>query len=410
MNLVWQNGGKSKRYGANIRFYQYGKDVVAYTYWAGYSYDSDDISDPIGYGVKGESVGVTNVANTSSVAIRNLNVRFRPKNHIVGDYKPCIVKEDGWMKLWSDVDLAKATLGPVLMGGQSLGSKWNMASNYNRSVSSDIVTSYYQYKNGSELFTIGFSMQQQSSDIYAKISNARYNSGKPLGELVTGDYQVCVTNIVDGKSTAKHRTLAICHLTAEYPVKKRHIVTVGDNFNPGCSPVRLEDIKFSIEPSAGNSLPIDVPVCGCGVIGASGEGEVKLGVDLPDTIGLDVDSGAVAIDDSRTIGGKVNVAEGAALKFVLATGVRPSLEARFFNIEAGAEIALTSESYVAGISKDGETFKLVIGCNYADYAIQGVNLTTSGLSGVRKARLFVDEDGDIAVEIKPKTAFQILVR
>jgi hypothetical protein len=29
---------------------------------------------------------------------------------------------------------------------------------------------------------------------------------------------------------------------------------------------------------------------------------------------------------------------------------------------------------------------------------------------VRKARLFVDEDGDIAVEIKPKTAFQILVR
>ena len=253
-------------------------------------------------------------------------------------------------------------------------------------------------------------MQQQSSDIYAKISNARYNSGKPLGELVTGDYQVCVTNIVDGKSTAKHRTLAICHLTAEYPVKKRHIVTVGDNFNPGCSPVRLEDIKLSIEPSAGNSLPIDVPVCGCGVIGASGEGEVKLGVDLPDTIGLDVDSGAVAIDDSRTIGGKVNVAEGAALKFVLATGVRPSLEARFFNIEAGAEIALTSESYVAGISKDGETFKLITGCNYADYAIQGVNLTTSGLSGVRKARLFVDEYGDIAVEIKPKTAFQILVR
>lgn len=419
MNLVWQNSGKSKRYGANIRFRQYGADVVAYTHWAGYSYDTDDISDPIGDGIKGASPGVTNVANTSRIAIRNLNVRFRPKNHIVGDYKPCVVKEDGWVKLWSDVDLAKATFGPVLMGGKSLDSIWNMASNYNRSVSSDIVTSYYQYKKGGELFTIGFSMQQQSTDVYAKILSARYSANKPLGELCTGDYRTVVTNIVDGSApmvtensgtTYTPKTLAICHLTAEYPVKKRHIVTVGDNFNPGCSPVRLEDIKLSIEPSAGNALSIDVPVRGCGVIGVSGGGEVKLGVDLPDTIGLDVDSGTVAIDDSRTIGGKVNVADGAALKFVLATGVRPALSAQFFNIEPGAEIVLASESRVTDIPQEGELFKLVTGCNYADYSFRDVACTVSGLLNLRKARLFVDEDGDIAVEIKPKMTLRITVR
>ena len=410
MNLVWLDNSISKRYGANIRFRQYGSDVVAYTHWAGYSYDSDDISAPFGYGVKGAEIGVTNAPNTSLLAIRNLNVRFRPKNHVVGDYDSCVLKEDGWVKIWSDVDLAKATLGPAFMGGQSLGSKWNMASNYNRSVSSDTVTSYYQYKYGSELFTVGFSMQQQSADVYAKILNARYNSGKPLGELVTGNYEVCVTNIVDGKSTAKHRTVAICHLTAEYPVKKRHTVAVGDNFNTGFSPVRLEDIKLAIEPSAGNSSLIDVPIRGCGVIAAGGEGEVKLGVDLPDTIGLDVDSGALAIEAPRIVGGKVNISNGTALKFVLATGVRPVLSAQFFNIEPGAEIVLASESRVADIPQEGETFKLVTGCNYTDYSFQDVACTMSGKLNLRKARLFVDEDGDIAVEIKPTMALRITVR
>ena len=412
MNLVWQNPGKSWRIASNIRFRQYGADVFAYAFWAGYSYDSDDISDPIGYGVKGAQVAVTNEPNTTGLAIRNLKVRFRPKTRIVGDYEPCVVKEDGWVKIWPDLDISKATFGPAFMGGASANSTWNVASNYNRSVASGITTSYYQwYKSGSsELYTIGFLMQQQASDVYAKILNARYNAKWQLGDLATGNYQTAVTNIVDGKDSTMHRTLAICHLTAEYPAKKRHTVTVGDNFDPGCVPVRLEDMKLALAPSAGNSLPLDFAVRGYGVVGASGEGEVRLGMDLPETVSLDVDSGAVVIDASRRVGGKVNVAEGAALKFVLATGVRPSLEARFFNIEAGAEIALTSESYVAGISKDGETFKLVTGCHYADYAIQGVNLTTSGLSWVRKARLFVDEDGDIAVEITPKTAFQILVR
>jgi hypothetical protein len=231
-----------------------------------------------------------------------------------------------------------------------------------------------------------------------------------LGELVTGNYEVCVTNIVDGKSTAKHRTVAICHLTAEYPVKKRHTVAVGDNFNTGCSPVRLEDIKLAIEPSAGNSSLIDVPIRGCGVIAAGGEGEVKLGVDLPDTIGIDVDSGALAIEAPRIVGGKVNISNGTALKFVLATGVRPVLSAQFFNIEPGAEIVLASESRVADIPQEGETFKLVTGCNYTDYSFQDVACTMSGKLNLRKARLFVDQDGDIAVEIKPTMALRITVR
>ena len=118
--------------------------MFAYAFWAGYSYDSDDISAPIGYGVKGAQVAVTNEPNTTGLAIRNLKVRFRPKTRIVGDYEHCIIKEDGWVKIWPDLDISKAVLGTALMGGASANSTWNVASNYNRSVESDITTSYYQ--------------------------------------------------------------------------------------------------------------------------------------------------------------------------------------------------------------------------------------------------------------------------
>lgn len=163
MNLVWQSPGKTKRIAANVRFRQHASDVLAYVYWAGHSYDSDDISAPIGLGIKGSSLGVTNAPNTSAVAIRNLNVRFRPKTRIVGDYEPCIVKEDGWVRIWSDLDISKASLGPALMGGGSLGSKWNIASNYNRSVSSDVTKSYYQWKKAAPLNFIQLVLRCSSS-------------------------------------------------------------------------------------------------------------------------------------------------------------------------------------------------------------------------------------------------------
>ena len=420
MNLVWQNADKSHRLAANVRFRQYGADVVAYVPWAGHSYDTNDISAPIGSGIIGEALGVTNEPNTAAIAIRNLNVRFRPRTRIVGDYAPCVTKEDGWVKIWPDVDVSKAIVGPALMGGASVGSVWNVASNYNRSGSANSTTNYYQwYSQGkSELYTIGFAMQQQADGVYARILNARYNSGVQPGTSATADYRTVVTNIVNGQAptvtengtTYTPRTLAICHLTAEYPAKKRHTVTVGDNFDPGCSPVRLEDMKLALSPSSGNSIPVDFDVRGCGVLGASGQGEVKLDVNLPDAVALDVDSGAAVIAAPRTVGGKVNVASGAALKFVLATGVRPVLSAQFFNIEPGAEIVLASESRVTDIPQEGESFKLVTGCNYTDYSFQDVTCTVSGLLNLRKARLFVDEDGDIAVEIKPKTALRITVR
>ena len=145
------------------------------------------------------------------------------------------------------------------------------------------------------------------------------------------------------------------------------------------------------------------------MIGVSGEGAVNLTADLPDNVGLDVDSGTAVIRASRTVGGLVNVASGAALEFVLADGSRPSLAARSFSIESGAKIVVSADGRVTDIPEAGETFKVITGCKYADYAFDGVTCRVAGTLFC-SARILVDEDGDIAVTIKPKKGFMLTVQ
>ena len=416
LNLIRKIG--TRRIGANIRFNQSSADVQVCTLWAGHSYDDKEIEAPFGSGIIGVELGVTNEANTSRIAIRNLKVRFRPAARIVGDHEDCIVKEDGWTKLWPGVTLRDVTLGPALMGGYSLDSTWNVASNYLRTVGTYTDQSFYQYyaSSGSTLYTIRFLMQQQFGDVYAKVASARYNTKSPTTDyppgtsVGTGDYQTTVTNIVNGRA-ASGKTLAICHMTADLPVRKRHTVTVGDGFAPGLSPIRLDSMKLALAPSANASLPFESVVCGCGAIGVSGAGSVALKVNLPGTIGLEVDSGMAVIDAPRTAGGLVNVAAGASLAFVLADGSRPSLAARSFSMEAGSSIVLSSDTRVTDMPNEGETFKVVTGCSYADYALDGVICRTSGLLDMCKiTRLFVDEDGDIAVTVKPRKGLLLTIQ
>ena len=406
----------SRRFGANIRFYQNAADVQVRVAWAGHSYDNKTVEEPFGSGIIGGELGVTNEPNTAKIAIRNLKVRFRPTSRIVGDYGSCIMKTDGWTKIWPGVNLAESMFGPALMGGYSLDSIWNVASNYLRTAGTYTDQSYYQfyYTGNSSLYSIRFLMQQQFGDVYAKVASARYNTSAtayPPGTNVgTADYQTTVTNIVDGRA-ASGKTLAICHMTADYPARKRHTVTVGDDFAPGLSPILLDSVKLALAPSADTSLPFESVVRGCGTIAASGVGSIALKVDLPGTVGLEVDSGTATIDAPRTVGGLVNVAAGATLEFVLANGSRPALAAGSFSMEPGASIVLAADTRITDIPSGGETFKVVTGCNYADYALEGVTCRTSGLMDDCKViQLFVDEDGDIAVTVKPQRGFLLTIQ
>ena len=410
-NLVWR--GSQRRVGANIRFYQNVSDVEVRAAWAGHSYDDKAADEPFGSGVIGVELGVTNETNTGKIAIRNLKVNFRPTARIVGDFEPCIMKEDGWVKIWPGVNLSDIAFGPALMGGYSANSTWNVVSNYLRTTTTYANQSYYQwYKaSNSELYSIRFLMQQQVDDVYAKIASARYTSGKHLGDDPgTGNYQTAVTNTVDGKSSSMNRTVAICHMTADLPARKRHTVTVGDDFDPGFSPIRLDSMKLALAPSANYSLSFGSVVHGCGVIGVSGAGAVTLAADLSGTVGLDVDSGTAVIDASRTVGGLVNVAPGATLKFMLANGSRPALSAMAFSVEPGASVVLSADTIVTDVPDDGETFKLVTGCNYVDYALDGVICGTAGGLAGCTAKLLVDEDGDIAAFLRPKRGLMLLVK
>lgn len=419
MNLMFKTG--TRRIGACIRFYQNGAQVETSAYWAGHSYDDAALDAPFGPkpvaegGAIGASLGVTTEPGTTSVAVRNLKVWFRPSTRIVGLYEPCIVREDGWVKLWDNVDLTDATLGQALMGGKSLGSKWHVASNYLRTAQASATQSYYQALNGNTLYSIRFLMQQQFGDIYGKLASARYDwSGTgayrpgsiPGGE---GDRDTAVTNVVDSAVPGFTHTLAIRDFSIDYPAKRRHTVAVASDFNPGLSPLRLRDVKLALSPAAGETITFDHVVHGCGIVGVSGAGRVALATDLPSNVGLDVDSGTALVDSARTVGGSVRVNAGAKLEFRIATGLRPVLHAESFSIEPGAEVVVSTQSNVSDINGDSDSFKIVTGCGWAEYALEGV---TCGVAGdfLSSATLSVDEQGDIVATVRPRKGTVVMFR
>ena len=419
MNLMFKTG--TRRIGACIRFYQNGAQVETCAHWAGHSYDDAALEAPFGPksvaegGAIGASLGVATEPGTSSVAVRNLKVRFRPSTRIVGLYEPCVVKEDGWVKLWDDVSLADATLGPAIMGGHSLDSKWVVASNYLRMAQLSATQSYYQTLKGNTLYSIRFLMQQQFGDIYAKLASARYDwsgtgayqpGSTPGGE---GDRDTAVTNVVDAAVAGFSHTLAIRGFSIDFPAKRRHVVTVGGDFDPGLSPLRLRDVKLALAPAAGETMTFAHAVHGCGVVGVSGLGRVALAADLPTNVGLDVDSGTALVDSARTVGGAVRVKAGAKLEFRIATGSRPALQAESFSIEPGAEVVVSAQSNVSDFQGDFDSFKIVTGCGWADYALDGV---TCGVAGdcLSSVTLSVDEDGDIVATVKLRKGTVVVFR
>ena len=152
----------------------------------------------------------------------------------------------------------------------------------------------------------------------------------------------------------------------------------------------MDNVKLALAPGAGKKMSLCCAVRGCGVVGVSGEGTVTLANSLPANIGLDVDSGRAVVRSSVSVGGAVNVKSGAVLE--LATGKGGSLSASSFYAEPGAVIVVSLDG---GADKRGATVKLVKGCSYADWALEGVKLSVTGGEG----SLVVDKDGDIALAL-----------
>lgn len=437
---VDENNSK-RRAGAVVQFDQVNADVQCRVIWAGHQYkgsgDSPNyatIDSPFGPGFgqdvqTGVALDVTDVVGENGVetvgkiAIRNLKVRFRPASHIVGDYVDCILREDGWVRLWDDVSLSDTVFGPSYMAVNKDGvSNWNVASNYLRTAQTRTTQSYYQWLRGNTLYSIRFLMQEQFGDVYAKIASAHYNyNGGTHPEYVPGynpgtadgseSSFVAVTNVAGASVGGAHDTLMVNHLTVDMPAKKRHTVTVESAFNPGPSPIRLDSVKLALAPAEAQEMDLGADIRGCGAVGVSGLGSVTIAADLPSTIGLDVDSGSAVISADRVVGGPVNVRSGAALEFRIGNAIRPSLSAEFFTIEPGAEIVLSSDRRPTDVPKAGETCKIVRGCRYAPYALEGVTCRTSGNMGDYAARVFVDDDGDISVNFRrTRYGFSVVIR
>ena len=105
----------------------------------------------------------------------------------------------------------------------------------------------------------------------------------------------------------------------------------------------------------------------------------------------------------------MRVKAGAKLEFRIATGSRPALQAESFSIEPGAEVVVSAESNVSDFQGDSDSFKIVTGCGWADYALDGV---TCGVAGdcLSSATLSVDKDGDIVATVKLRKGTVVVFR
>ncbi len=433
------DNNSKRRAGAVVQFDQVNADVQCRVIWAGHQYkgagDSPNyaaIDAPFGPGfgpdmqtgvalAVTDEVGENGVETVGMIAFRNLKVRFRPAAHIAGDYGAYILREDSWVRLWNDVNLADASLGPSYMAVNQDGvSNGNVASNYLCTAQTYATQSYYQWQRGNTLYSIRFLMQEQFGDVYAKIASAHYNYNAGTHPEYVPGYNpgtadgsessfVAVTNVAGASVGGAHDTLMINHLTVDVPAKKRHTITVGSDFDPGPSSVRLDSVKLALAPGADEAMRFAAQMRGCGVVGVAGT--VTLAADLPANIGLDVDAGAVVVDGARSVGGPVTVKSGATVEFPFAAGdVDARLSAESFALESGAVIAVRIDAAPAR-SSEPATYKLVTGCRYADYALaQATFQKTGSLASAYKAKLFVDADGDIAVRFDRKKGLVVTIR
>ena len=416
-NLLYKSG--ARRMGANVQFRQVGPDVYGRVSWAGHSYDSRSLDVPIGpLGNIGVALGVTNKANTGKFAYRNIRAVFNAKKVIVGYYEPCLLKDR--VRLWPGVTLPEVSPTNALMGGEATGKKWVTCSAYSPTTnSSGEVTYLYQWQRRSnELECIQVRFADDEESVYGKVVGDRWGYGKVGESVQTGDYQREIMGAVDAVSEkhatnsqgvdVKFQSQALRGLLAARTGRNQHVVTVDEHFNVGSSPLVLRDIKLNLAPTVGQSLSFASLISGQGMLGVCGR--VFLGVDLPIGVGLDVDAGAVVLASDRKIPYGIHVARGAALEFEFADGCRPKIETPHLTFALGAKVVLSGA--VLDVADEGETLKLVMGCDLTDNDITDVSLelSTALERTHRFGSLFVDADGDLAVTATPKKGLLFIVK
>ena len=167
INLMYRyNAGR--RMAVTITFTQSGRDVLAKASWGGHSYDKKELDEPMGEGVLGVSLGITNEANTAAFAVRNLTIGFRPRMRIVSEYPDCLLWDGKWTLLWPDVRLDESvTAGLAKMGGYSLSKTWHVCDNYLWEAATTGFTSFYQYYDSNN-YSVNMQMKQDDGGVWGE--------------------------------------------------------------------------------------------------------------------------------------------------------------------------------------------------------------------------------------------------
>ena len=408
-NMLYKSG--TRRMGGNLQFRQKGRDVVGHVEWAGHSYDDNEMDAPFGIGAIGVSLGITNEANTASFAFRNIRLSCRPRTRFVRIYQPCLMKE--WVKVWSDASFGSVVPQRALMGGEVTGKKWmDCQAFYLKDVSGGVRDYLFQWQRyANEIECIEVQFKSDDSDMWAKVVGTRWGYGKVGESTQSGNYRRELTNRVDGvssryESDVRCQAQALCSLIAVRSAKNKHTVTVDENFSSGLVPIRLEDMKLTLAPSAGQTKSFASAVSGFGSFGVAGR--VTLDVDLPVGIALEVDSGAAIVSADRMVEKGVSVAAGAALEFQLANGSRPKLSTGDLSLADGAKIVLSGE--LTDIPDAGETIKLIAATDVLAADPETLVCETSGGMTNYRVALTIDGDGDLAVTATPKKGLMLIFR
>ena len=405
------SSGSYGLYCSIILLTQRGRNVMARVTDSVWGYDWN-LGAQFLHGNGGTALATTNVNTTSGIALRNLRLVCQPKTWPVRNYENCLMK--GWTKIWPETRFEDVAAGCAQMGGSTVGSYWHVVNPYLWTTNGQTQFCYYQLYYSSAVRSIRVHFRQLNEDVWGRVYTVTWGAN---GQTVPWDaggneYQSMITNDVAATSPSSsiRNVLALRRLTATRPARMPHTVTVGSGFAPLGVPIRLKDVKLSVATAAGQTWSLDTPVHGYGSIANGGAGKLSLSADLPQSVGLEADSGTIKVDVSRSIGGRLKVAAGAALEFVVGTGSRPYLTAESATFAVGSRVVVSTADSLSDFNEDGESLALVRNCGLTTDDVAGLTCEMAGsLSGRYKAKLSVSADGDLIVTIKKCRGVVVLV-
>mgnify|MGYP004625427721 FL=1 len=400
--IIQRNNGKT-RSGSTIRVAQSNEYVIAKVEQSYFQHDGDSKTDQdaLGYYLykgPGAMTDTTNVINTSGVAISNLTFTFSTESIPVAS-SPGPITLDAQL-VWPGVRLADVELGPALMGGGSVGSRWHAVNGWftTNVVEDTVVQSFYQLLYGSSCRTIRVEFQQEAEGVYARVASLRYNSTSgPLpywNENLCKVYDSVLTNTVDGVAHKENgepygNTLALTQLLATRRSHASRMVSMASGLQAGIVPVRLVDTNLSLAPGEGGVAQFPTAV--------TGNGRVI------------VANGTTLVAASQALDVPVAVSADATLAFSVTGNEMAQLSAPEVTLTPGSTVKVMALTAVEGVmGGEPQTYTVIP---------HGVPSLPAGVLAVADGAGFEDckaaltvEDGALKVTVARRRGFQVIVR